>query len=122
MLAKYCEVDLGSYLGHKKDRQVIHLWMCWLHVMMGMVLSPYAAIQGMLWASEVVREYRSDLDNPLMWENIRLNLPGDLSYSPTIPWMSKFRGGLTTWPQILPPMWMNPEWLQGQQKRRGGQH
>ena len=57
------------------------------------MLSPYAAIQGLLWASEVVRGDRSDTNNPLRWDKIMLNLHGDPSYSPTIPWMSKFQGG-----------------------------
>ena len=61
--------------------------------MMGMVLSPDAVIQGLLWASEVVRGDSSDPDNPFRWEKIRLNLPGDPSYSPTITWMSKVWGG-----------------------------
>ena len=46
MMAKYCKVILGSYMGHKKYRQVTPLWMCWVRLMMGLVLSTYAAIQG----------------------------------------------------------------------------
>ena len=86
VLAKYCGVDLVSYLGHKKDRQGTPLWMQWVFLIVVMVLSPYATIQGLLWASEVVRGYRSDPYNPFMWENIRLNLPGKPSYSPKINW------------------------------------
>ena len=58
-----------------------------------MVLSPYAVIRGLLWAIYVVRGDRSDPDNLFRWDNISLDLPGDPSYSPTIPWMSKVRGG-----------------------------
>ena len=49
VLAKFCGVDLGSYLGHKKDHQVTSLWIRWLRLMMGLVVSPYTAIQGLLW-------------------------------------------------------------------------
>ena len=93
MLAKYCRVNLGSYLGNNKDHQVTPLYVHWVHLMMGLVLFPYAAIQGLLWASEVVRGDRRDPNNPFRWENIRLNVPGDPSYSPTISWMSIFLGG-----------------------------
>ena len=61
--------------------------------MMGLVLSPYAVIQGLLWARGVVRGDRSDSYNPFRWDKIRLNLPGDPSYPPKIPWMSKVWGG-----------------------------
>ena len=63
LMAKYCGVGLGSDLGHKKYRQVTPLWMLWLHLMMGLVLYPYSVIQGLFWASEVVRGDRSDPDN-----------------------------------------------------------
>ena len=57
--------------------------------MMGMVFYPYADIQDMLWASEIVRVERSDHNNLLRWDEVRLNLPGDPKYYPTPPWMSK---------------------------------
>ena len=105
-----------------KDRQATTLWMRWVCLIIGMGLSTYATMQVLLWASEVVRVDRSDPDNPFRWEKIRLNLPGDTSYSPTIPWMSKFQGGgFKIWPYILQPMWMTTYWRQGQKKRCGGQ-
>ena len=91
MLSKYCRVDLGSYLWNKKDCNGTPLSMRWVHFVMGLVLYPYATIQGLLWAIEVVRGYMSDPDNPFRWEMTRLNLPGNPSYSPTITWMSKVR-------------------------------
>ena len=45
--------------------------------MMGMVFYPYADIQDMLWASEIVRVERSDPNNPFRWDEVGLNLPGD---------------------------------------------
>ena len=66
VLAKYCGVDLGAYLGHKKDRQEKPLWMLWVCLIMGLLLSTYADIQGMLWASEVERGDRSGPDNPFI--------------------------------------------------------
>ena len=87
VLENYYRVGLGSYLGHKKDQQVTCLWMRLVHLMMGLVLSQYAAMQGILWAIGVVRGYRSDPYNPFIWDKIRLNLPGEPNYSPTIPWV-----------------------------------
>ena len=55
--------------------------------MMGLMLSPYADIQGILWVIEVVRGDRIDPDNLFMWDKIRLIIHGDPNYSPTIPWM-----------------------------------
>ena len=44
VLAKYCGVDLGSYLGHNKDHQGTTLCMIWVKLMMGLVFYPYAEI------------------------------------------------------------------------------
>ena len=85
ILANYCGLGLGYYMGHKKDRQGTPIWILWVRIMMVMVFSPYASMQGLLWASEVVRGDRSDPDNPFRWDKIRLNLPMDPSYYPTIP-------------------------------------
>ena len=93
MLANYCGVDLGLYLGHKKDRQGTPIWMRWVILMMGLVLSPYSAIKVLLWASELVRGDRSNPDKPFRRDNIRLNFSRDPSYYPTITWMSKVQGG-----------------------------
>ena len=43
---------------------------------MGLVLSRYAALQGLSWESGVVRGYRRDPDNPFRWDKISLKLPG----------------------------------------------
>ena len=77
-------MDLGSYLGHNEDRQGKTLWMRWVQLMMGLVLYTYAAIQGLLWASEVVRGDSSDPDNLFRWDKTKLNLPGYPNYSPKI--------------------------------------
>ena len=85
MLEKYCGVDLVSYLGHKKDHQGIPLYMIWVIPIMCLVLSPYTATQGLLWASEVGRGERSDRDKAFSWYKVRLNIPGDPNYPPKTP-------------------------------------
>ena len=77
MFSKYCRVDLGSYLGHNNDRRGRPLWIRWVLLMMGMVLSPYATIQGLLWVSELVRGDKIEPNTPFRWYNIRLKPPGE---------------------------------------------
>ena len=72
VLAKFCGEDLGSYLGNKKDLQGTLLWILWVIPIMGLMLSPYASIQGLLWANDVLRGDSSDCNNPFSCENVRL--------------------------------------------------
>ena len=44
ILTKCCEVDLGYYLGNKKDRQGTPLYMILVRLMMGLVLFTYSEI------------------------------------------------------------------------------
>ena len=41
----------------------------------------------------MVRGDSSEPDNPLMWDNIRLNLPVNPNYPLTVPCMTKVLGG-----------------------------
>jgi len=59
---------------------------------MGLVLYPYQTIQALLWAEEVIKGYRRDPHNLFRWDEVRLNFPGDTSYTPALPWVSKVRG------------------------------
>ena len=45
---------------------------------------PCAEIKGLLWEIEVVWGDKIDHGNLFRWDNVRLNIPGDLYYSPTI--------------------------------------
>ena len=78
VLTKYCGVDLGPY--HKEEKNTSEKPYCllWVIPMMGLILSTYAAIQGLLWASKLVHGDRGDPANPFMWDSVRLHLPGDL--------------------------------------------
>ena len=64
MLAKCCGVDLRNDLNQNRTNKVITQWLIWLRPMMGVILSPYSSIQGLLWASEVVKGDRIDPGNP----------------------------------------------------------
>ena len=77
-------VDFKYYLCHKKDHQGTPLWVLWVSPMIGLVLSLYIPIQGLLWKSCLVTGDSSDLDNLFRWDQVTLNLHGDPNYSPTI--------------------------------------
>ena len=92
-LEKYFGVGLVSYLGHKKYQQETPLWMLCIRLMMGLVLSPYAAVQGLLWESGVFMGDRRDPNMSFRCDKINFNLSVEPNYSPIIPWMSKFQEG-----------------------------
>ena len=59
---------------------------------MGLKPSPYMAIRFYYLAEEFVRGARHQRDNPLWWDRVRLNLPGDPAYDPTLPRVMKWDG------------------------------
>jgi hypothetical protein len=59
---------------------------CW----MGFRPSPYYATRFQYWAEEFARGNRLDKTNPLRWDEVRLNLPGDKSFDPTLPRVMKW--------------------------------
>jgi hypothetical protein len=67
------------------------LWVRWTRCGMGFKTSPYIAGQAMLFAEEVIRSSPSDHDNCFHFDEVRLNIPGQPSYNPQLPWVSKFR-------------------------------
>jgi hypothetical protein len=56
---------------------------------MGLRTSPYQAVQGMLWAMERVFGVKNKNANVFAWQHMRMNLPGDPEYDPTLPWVFK---------------------------------
>jgi len=82
-LQPYCGVDLKPYL------VTILSWVMWVRCAMGLKPSPYIAIRFMLLASEVIRGDHRDPANALRYDTIRLNLPGQSNYNPSLPWVSK---------------------------------
>ena len=62
---------------------------------MGFKPSPYNATRAFAWAVEMMRGDRWDPLNPLHWDQVRVNLPGNEEYTPTLPWVSKVVGQST---------------------------
>ena len=52
---------------------------------------PYQAVQTGLQLKHIALDERKDPKNVSRWETVRLNLPGDPKYDPTLPWVSKVR-------------------------------
>ena len=47
--------------------------------------SPYAAVQGCTRAQELIKGDHRDPRNPYQWDHVRLNLPMDKAYNPSLP-------------------------------------
>jgi hypothetical protein len=60
---------------------------------MGLMTSPYCAVQIMAWLDETVFWDHLDQDNVFCRGVMELNLPGMPSYCPSKPWVYKKRSG-----------------------------
>jgi hypothetical protein len=94
-LRKYCGLDLSLYFQKPNVNSKVNkgrLWERWNRLAMGLRPSPYCAIQGMMMAKEVILGDQYDrISNVFHWETMRLNLPGDLTYTPSEAWATKVR-------------------------------
>ena len=81
-LRSYAGVDLREMGGNKKER--------WERTLMGFRPSPYICTQTFGWGESGIRGDRRDDDNPLRWDDVKLNLPGDAEYNPKMPWVYKW--------------------------------
>jgi hypothetical protein len=89
----YVGVDLsGLLMEGNKDLELgcKVRWEHWERCLMGFKPSPpYNATRAFAWAEEIMWGNRKDVDNPMRWDRVRLNLPGEEDYTPTLPWVSK---------------------------------
>jgi hypothetical protein len=92
-LRKYCGLDMSLYFKEevKKGIGMSRVWERWNRLAMGLRVSPYAAVQAMLIAQEVIMGDPSDALNIFRWEQLRLNLPGQANYDPSRAWVTKLR-------------------------------
>ena len=88
---RLCGVDFTLYFPEEvpEDHQV--LWARWTRCAMGLRTSPYQAVQGMLWAQEMIMGDRLSESNAFRWESVKLNLPGSEDYDASEPWVCKVR-------------------------------
>ena len=57
--------------------------------LMGFRHSPYVCTQTFEWGEDAIRGDRKDCNSPLRWDLVRMNLPGNKDYDPTMPWVYK---------------------------------
>jgi hypothetical protein len=81
-------VDLTCFFPSKDGAPV---WETWQRAAMGLKSSPYQCTQAMGVAEEVVRGDRLNATNVFRWDRVRMNLPGQATYDPSVPWVSKVR-------------------------------
>jgi hypothetical protein len=62
----------------------------WERLFMGMRPSPYNAVHYFYWAEEFSRGNPQDAMNDMRYDRVRLNLPGDKVFDPTLPWVMKW--------------------------------
>ena len=67
------------------------LWEAWTRCAMGLTTSPYQATQNAQRVKQLIFGDRLDLTNIFGWVDVRLNLPGDTDYDPSLPWICKLR-------------------------------
>jgi hypothetical protein len=62
----------------------------WEHCWMGFRPSPYYAVRLYYWAEEFAWGNPKQISNPLRWNEVILNLPGNPAYDPTLPQVMKW--------------------------------
>jgi hypothetical protein len=72
-LQECCGIDLRPYFS---DTPGPTMWLCWTRCMMGLKSSPYFSIKATHLGEEVAFGDPADINNPLQWKSVRLNLPG----------------------------------------------
>ena len=81
----------GVGLSHYEDDSGQQVWERWTRAPMGLTTSPYQACQAVAFPDEFVLGNHDDPNNIFGWDYVRLNLPGNETYSPNLPWVSKVR-------------------------------
>ncbi len=82
-IQKYCGVDLSPYF------QGVNTWEVWERCVMGIRSAPHGCTRMELLGEEVAKGSPKDKSNPFAFSHVRLNLPGDPAYCPSMPWVSK---------------------------------
>ena len=67
------------------------IWEAWTRCAMGLTTSPYQTTQCAQRVKRIIFGDKNDPDNIFGWVDVRLNLPGDAHYDPSLPWISKLR-------------------------------
>jgi hypothetical protein len=96
VLQRFSGVDFSPYASDLKtpdgpvDSPIKSNWAHWIRGWMGLKPSLYMVVRFYYLAEEFTRGHRRERTNPLRWDYIRLNLPGDPTYDPTLPQVMKW--------------------------------
>ncbi|KAL7577827.1 hypothetical protein ACA910_010575 [Epithemia clementina (nom. ined.)] len=85
------ELEEGSVSQTSGRQRKALLWEAWLRCAMGLTTSPFQATQSAQRMKYLALGQRLDESNVFRWETVQLNLPGDQTYKPSEPWVSKRR-------------------------------
>jgi len=88
---KLAGLDITPFYSEELQDGRRMIWERWSRCAMGLRSSPYNAVQGVLFAEEIIKGDPSRADNIFRWSRVRLNLPGSPDYQPHLPWVSKVR-------------------------------
>ena len=90
--SKYVGIDLTPIFGDKiKEENQRVIWERYTRCAMGLAVSPNHTIRATLIAEEFLTGLPWDFNNPFHYNEVRLNLPGTISYVPNTPWFSLHR-------------------------------
>ena len=79
-----CGVDFTKMFGEELTPGMKVLWERWERCAMGLKSSPYQTVQAVLVAEEIIRGDRGSAPNVFKWDNVRMNLPGQEDYDPSL--------------------------------------
>lgn len=93
---EYCGVDVSWVRSADPEdaeweKSRLMNWERWERDMMGLLDSPFRAIQVMTWLKEIIYGDPEDPGNPFRWDRVELNLPCSRNYDPRRPWVAKVR-------------------------------
>jgi hypothetical protein len=91
-LQQYSGVDFCHYSTYLKNPALTTTtrgWVHWTRCWMGLKPSPYMAVRFYCLAEEFARGNRLDKNNPMRWDDVKLNLPGDPTFDPPKPRVMK---------------------------------
>jgi len=90
-MRQLCGIDVGGFFPEEAKAQGGQVIVRWARNAMGLRPSPYTCVKFILLGHEVIMGNPNDPENVFQWLSIRLNLPGDPLYDPSVPWVSKVR-------------------------------
>ena len=92
-LRQYTGIDITELFPEELQEKFgsTRIWEAWCRCAMGLTTSPYQTTQCAQRVKRIIFGDKSDPDNIFGWTDVRINLPGDEHYDPSLPWISKVR-------------------------------